>query len=108
MASVTPAHEQALEYRTAPEQADAYIGTSLGFWVTCRAAISAGEAGERAVTAGGKRRKSSEPSRPAREYLSNSGEGVRLELDPMTENEVPVMVTVEVLEMPRSVVKSSG
>lgn len=31
---VTPIHEQALEYRTAPEQAEAYIGIEDGELVT--------------------------------------------------------------------------
>lgn len=33
-----PAQEQALEYLTVPEQADAYTGTSLGLTMTCLAA----------------------------------------------------------------------
>lgn len=52
--TVMPAHQLALEYRTVPEQAESYIGTSLGTWVILRATISVREAGERAVTAGGK------------------------------------------------------
>jgi hypothetical protein len=34
--ALTPMHEQALAYLTAPEQADAYAGTLLGTTVTCR------------------------------------------------------------------------
>ena len=34
--AVTPMHEQALEYRTAPEQADAYVGIWDGTTVTWR------------------------------------------------------------------------
>jgi hypothetical protein len=35
---VTPMHEQAEEYRTVPEQAEAYFGTLLGAMVCWRAA----------------------------------------------------------------------
>jgi hypothetical protein len=87
---VIPAHEQALEYREVPEQAEAYSGTSLGTSVTCRAATAA-------VTVGGRSTKSSVSSRPARKCLG-SGMAVLLDGDPITEYEVPVIVTVEVLE----------
>lgn len=33
VALVTPAQEQADEYRTVPEQAEAYVGTFVGAWV---------------------------------------------------------------------------
>lgn len=42
-----PVYEQALEYLLVPEQAEAYVGTLLGFTVTCRAATAA-------VTVGGR------------------------------------------------------
>lgn len=97
-----PAHEQALEYLAVPEHADAYIGTSLGFWVTCRAAISAGEASSRAVRLGGKSRLSFAESRSTRTSLMTSGAAVLFELDPMTEYEVGVMTTVVILDTPKS------
>lgn len=38
--ALTPMHEQALAYFTAPEQAEAYAGTLLGTTVTCRFAAA--------------------------------------------------------------------
>lgn len=87
-----PAHEQALEYRAVPEQADAYDGTELGITVTCRGATAG-------VLVGGRSKFSLVSSRPARKCLGSSAASL-LAGDPMTEyvGLPAVTVTVVVLE----------
>lgn len=87
-----PAHEQALEYLAVPEQAVAYVGTELGSCVTCRAAI---------VTEGIRSRSSRLPAfRAATASLSTRGTAVLFALEPTTEYEVGVTVTVVYLKIP--------